>query len=284
MSSEEPSVAEPRAGHASGAGTTGPPPWPEGLTIYSAPRMHDRVALVTGSSRGIGRAIALELAKAGVNVVVTYVEQKDAASTVAAEARDLGVKAVVVPLDVSSRTSVRAAIAAARTEFGRVDILVNNAGILEQKPFGTITDEDWDRTMAVNLRGAFACAQELLPDMKARGFGRIVNLASSGGQVGGTLAVHYATSKAGIIGLTRSLARLGAPEVLVNCVAPGLIDSEMTATEIASEAGKAKIRAIPLARPGLVREVARAVAYLASDAAGYVTGQTLNVNGGQYLG
>jgi len=244
----------------------------------------DRAALVTGSSRGIGRSIALELARGGANVVVTYLDRERAASGVVAEVRALGVRALAVPLDISSRESVRGAIAAARTEFGRVDILVNNAGILEQKPFATITDDDWDRMMAVNLRGAFACSQELLPEMKERGFGRIVNLASSGGQVGGTLAVHYATSKAGIIGLTRSLARLGAPEVLVNCVAPGLIDSEMTAAEIATEAGRAKIRAIPIGRPGLVEEVARAVAYLASDAAGYVTGHTLNVNGGQYLG
>ncbi len=246
--------------------------------------MPDRVALVTGSSRGIGRAIVLELARGGVNVVITYLEQERAASGVAAEARALGVRALAVPLDISSRGSVRGAIAAALIEFRRIDILVNNAGILEQKPFATITDDDWDRMMVVNLRGAFACSQELLPAMKEHGFGRIVNLASSGGQMGGTLAVHYATSKAGMIGLTRSLARIGAPEVLVNCVAPGLIDSEMTASEIASDAGKAKIRAIPIGRPGLVEEVARAVAYLASDAAGYVTGHTLNVNGGQYLG
>lgn len=246
--------------------------------------MHDRVALVTGSSRGIGRTIALELASAGVHVIVTYVEREQAAAAVAAEARALGVRALPLQLDVSSRASVRAAIAAALAEFWRVDILVNNAGILEQKPFATITDDDWDRVMAVNLRGAFVCAQELMPEMKKRGFGRIVNLASSGGQLGGTLAVHYATSKAGIIGLTRSLAKLGAPEVLVNCVAPGLIDSEMTALEIASEAGKEKIRSVPLGRPGLAEEVARAVAYLASDAASYVTGQTINVNGGLYLG
>ncbi len=246
--------------------------------------MYDRVALVTGSSRGIGRAIALELAGAGMDVVVTYVERGQAAAAVAAEARAFGVRALSVQMDVSSRVSVREAIATAVAEFGRVDILVNNAGILEQKPFATITDDDWDRIMAVNLRGAFSCAQELLPDMKKRGFGRIVNVASSGGQLGGTLAVHYATSKAAIIGLTKSLARLGAPEVLVNCVAPGLIDSEMTAAEIASDAGKEKIRAIPVGRPGLAEEVARAVAYLASDAASYVTGQTINVNGGQYLG
>ncbi len=246
--------------------------------------MHDRVALVTGSSRGIGRAIALELAGAGMDVVVTYLERQQAAAAVAAEARASGVRALSLPLDVSSRASVRAAIAAACAEFGRVDILVNSAGILEQKPFATITDDDWDRMMAVNLRGAFVCAQELMPHMKERGFGRIVNVASSGGQLGGTLAVHYATSKAGIIGLTRSLAKLGAPEVLVNCVAPGLIESEMTAAEIASQGGQAKIGSIPIGRPGLAEEVAGAVAYLASDAASYVTGQTLNINGGQYLG
>ena len=246
--------------------------------------MPDRVALVTGSSRGIGREIALELAAAGTDVVVTYIERREAASAVAAEARSLGVRALSVPLDVSSRASVREAIAAGLAEFGHVDILVNNAGILEQKPFATITDDDWDRMMAVNLRGTFVCAQEILQHMKERGSGRIVNVASSGGQLGGTLAVHYATSKAGIIGLTRSLARLGAPEVLVNCVAPGLIASEMAAGEMASEAGREKIRAIPVGRPGLARDVARAVAYLASDAASYVTGQTINVNGGLYLG
>jgi acetoacetyl-CoA reductase/3-oxoacyl-[acyl-carrier protein] reductase len=246
--------------------------------------MHDRVALVTGSSRGIGRAIALELAASGVHVVVTYRERQDAASAVAAQVRALGVKALTRQLDVTSRESVRATIAAAEAEFGRVDILVNNAGILEQKPFETITDQDWDETMAVNLRGAFICAQELLPKMKKRGYGRIVNLASSGGQLGGTLAVHYAASKAGLIGLTKSLARLGAPEVLVNCVAPGLIESEMTAAEIASDAGKEKIRGIPAGRAGLAEEVARAVTHLASDEASYTTGQTINVNGGQYLG
>jgi acetoacetyl-CoA reductase/3-oxoacyl-[acyl-carrier protein] reductase len=247
-------------------------------------RAGDRIALVTGSSRGIGRAIALELAGAGADVVVTYRERRQAADEVAAKARAAGVRAIAVQLDVSSRASIRSAIEAAMAEFGRIDVLVNNAGILEQKPFATVSDDDWDSMMAVNLRGPFACAQELLPGMKQRGFGRIVNLASSGGQVGGTLAVHYATSKAGIIGLTRSLARLGAPEVLVNCVAPGLIESEMTAAEIASEVGKEKIRALPVGRPGLAEEVARAVAFLASDAASYITGQTINVNGGQYLG
>lgn len=246
--------------------------------------MEDHVVLVTGSSRGIGRAIALEVARAGADVVVTYVESRDAAIEVAAAARRSGGRALALRLDVSSRASVREALAAALDEFGRVDILVNNAGILEQKPFATITDDDWDRMMAVNLRGTFVCAQELLPQMKQHGSGRIINVASSGGQLGGSLAVHYAASKAGIIGLTRSLARLGAPEVLVNCVSPGLIDSDMTVAEMDSEAGREKIRTIPLGRPGLAGEVARVVAYLASDAASYVTGQTINVNGGLYLG
>jgi acetoacetyl-CoA reductase/3-oxoacyl-[acyl-carrier protein] reductase len=246
--------------------------------------MQDRVALVTGSSRGIGRAIALELAGAGIHVVVTYLERRQAALDVAAEVRSFGVRGLALRLDVSSRAAVRETFAAATAEFGNIDILVSNAGILEQKPFGTITDDDWDRTMAVNLRGAFICAQELLPGMQERGFGRIVNIASSGGQVGGTLAVHYAASKAGLIGLTKSLARLGAPNVLVNCVAPGLIESEMTEAEIASEAGREKIRTIPIGRAGLAQEVGRVVAFLVSDASSYVTGQTINVNGGLYLG
>ncbi len=169
-------------------------------------------------------------------------------------------------------------------ELGRLDALVNSAGLLQQKPFLTLTDDDWDRTMAVNLKGAFLCCQEALPILLRQGGGAIVNLASVGGQIGGSLAVHYAASKAGIISLTRSLARVSAPSVRVNCIAPGLIDTEMTAAEIASEAGQAKVKSLLLQRPGEAREVARAAVFLATSESSYVTGQVLNVNGGQYLG
>jgi 3-oxoacyl-[acyl-carrier protein] reductase len=243
-----------------------------------------RVALVTGSSRGIGRAIALALAQAGMDVAVTFRERSAEAAAVAGEIRERGRRALAVQLEVSSRQSVRRAFARCLEELGGLDALVNSAGALQQKPFLSLTDEDWDRTLSVNLKGTFLCCQEGLPILLERGGGAIVNIASVGGQIGGSLAVHYAASKAGVISLTRSLARVGAPSVRVNCVAPGLIDTEMTQAEIATEAGKAKVRTLLLQRPGEALEVARAALFLATDGSSYVTGQVLNVNGGQYLG
>ena len=177
-------------------------------------------------------------------------------------------------------------IAATTKAFGRIDLLVNNAGILEQKPFHTITEHDWDTMMAVNLKGVFLCSQEAMLVMARQGGGSIVNISSSGGQLGGMLAVHYAASKAGVISLTRSLARVGAGHrVRVNCVTPGLILTEMSQKEIQSEAGQQKInQQIPMRRAGSVEEVANAVAFLASDESSYITGQTINVNGGLYMG
>jgi NAD(P)-dependent dehydrogenase (short-subunit alcohol dehydrogenase family) len=169
--------------------------------------------------------------------------------------------------------------------FGRIDILVNNAGILQQKPFLNITEEDWERVLDINLKGTFICIQEVFPVMQKQGSGSIINIASSGGQLGGTLAVHYAASKAGVICLTKSLARIGsAYGIRVNCISPGLIDTEMTRDEITSAAGIEKINQIPISRPGTADEVAAAVVFLASDTASYITGQTINVNGGLYLG
>jgi len=169
--------------------------------------------------------------------------------------------------------------------FGRIDVLINNAGIFQQKPFLEITDEDWARMMDINLKGAFICSQEVFQVMQKQGKGIIVNMASSGGQIGGPLAIHYSASKAGVICLTKSLARIGAPYgIRINCIAPGLIDTEMTKSEICSDAGREKIRQIPIQRPGTVDEVARAAVFLASDDASYITGQTINVNGGLYMG
>jgi NAD(P)-dependent dehydrogenase (short-subunit alcohol dehydrogenase family) len=181
---------------------------------------------------------------------------------------------------------VRQLISTVTEKFGRIDVLVNNAGILQQKPFNTITDEDWDTMLATNLKSVFLCSQEIMPVMLRQGGGSIINISSSGGQLGGMLAVHYAASKAGVIALTRSLARVGAPDgIRVNCVAPGLIETEMTTKEIASPEGLQKIeQQILLRRPGRVEEVAAAVAFLVSDKAAYITGHTLNVNGGLYMG
>lgn len=242
------------------------------------------VAMVTGSSRGIGRAIALAFARAGANLAVAYNQNADRAEIVSAEIRSLGCNAIVLQLDVSARASIRRAIEDTVDAFGHIDILVNNAGILQQKPFLEITDEDWHRIIDVNLKGPFICAQEIFPIMQRQGHGRIINIASSGGQLGGPLAVHYSASKAGIICLTKSLARIGAPNILVNCISPGLIDTDMTQNEISSPEGMEKIRQIPLIRPGSAEEVAKVAVFLASDQSSYITGQTINVNGGLYLG
>ena len=242
------------------------------------------VAMVTGSSRGIGRAIALAFARSGANLAVAYNQNADRAEVVSEEIRSLGGNAIVLQLDVSARASIRRAIEDTVDAFGHIDILVNNAGILQQKPFLEITDEDWHRIIDVNLKGPFICAQEIFPIMQRQGHGRIINIASSGGQLGGPLAVHYSASKAGIICLTKSLARIGAPHILVNCISPGLIDTDMTQNEISSPEGMEKIRQIPLIRPGSAEEVAKVAVFLASDQSSYITGQTINVNGGLYLG
>lgn len=242
-----------------------------------------RVALVTGGARGIGRAIALALAGAGADVAVGYRERADAADATARDLEALGVRALALQGDVARREDVRALIAATRERLGGVHVLVNNAGVLQQKPLADITDSDWDRVLDVNLKGVFMCCQEVLPVMAEQGGGRIINIASSGGQLGGPLAVHYSASKAGVISLTRSLARVAAPSIIVNCIAAGLIDTEMTQAELASLQGREKLSQVPLARPGLPEEVAAAALFLASTAS-YMTGQTLNVNGGLHFG
>ena len=245
-----------------------------------------KIAIITGGGRGIGRAITLALAQCRTNVVLSYLTRRDSCEQTATDVRALGCEALVVQADMTQRESVRQLISTATDKFGRIDVLVNNAGILQQKPFKTITDEDWDTMLGTNLKSVFACSQEVMPVMARQGGGSIINISSSGGQLGGMLAVHYAVSKAGVISLTRSLARVGAPDgIRVNCVTPGLIETEMSQKEIHSEVGQQKIsKEIPLRRAGQVEEVATAVAFLASEEASYITGQSLNVNGGLYMG
>ena len=245
-----------------------------------------KTAIITGGGRGIGRAITLALAQKKFKVVVTYVTRRDCCEQTATDVRNLGCEALVVQADVTKRESVHQLISTATEKFGTVEVLVNNAGILQQKPFNTINDEDWDTMLATNLKSVFLCSQEIMPVMVRQGGGSIINISSSGGQLGGMLAVHYAVSKAGVISLTRSLARVGAPDgIRVNCVTPGLIETEMSQKEIHSEIGQQKIgKEIPLRRAGQVEEVATAVAFLASDEASYITGQSINVNGGLYMG
>jgi len=245
-----------------------------------------KTAIITGGGRGIGRAITLALAERRTNVILSYLTRRDSCESTATDVRALGCEALVVQADVTQRESVRQLISTATEKFGKIDVLVNNAGILRQKAFNTISDEEWDTMLATNLKSVFLCSQEIIAVMVRQGGGSIINISSSGGQLGGILAVHYAASKAGVISLTRSLARVGAPDgIRVNCVTPGLIETEMSQKEIHSEVGQQKIsREIPLRRAGLASEVAGAVAFLASEEAAYITGQSINVNGGLYMG
>ena len=244
-----------------------------------------RVALVTGGSRGIGRAIAMTLAQRGYVVGLTYATSEREAQEVAEAIGFNGGRALAVRLAAEDRASIVRAADEVRRVLGPISVLVNNAATSQEKPFLELTDADWDRMLAVNLRGPFACSQEVLPDMLRQGWGRIINISSVGGQWGGMNQVHYACAKAGLNNLTRSLAKLfSAQGVTANTVAPGLVATEMIANELDTPAGEEKVRSIPIGRIATVDEIARVVSFLASDDAGYVTGQTINVNGGMYLG
>ncbi|WP_429884584.1 3-oxoacyl-ACP reductase family protein [Geoalkalibacter halelectricus] len=241
-----------------------------------------RVIFVTGASRGIGRGIAELFLDRGHFVSVGYRDHREDAENLAKKYPN----ALPVQLDVSDRFSIKKAIEVSQSHFGRsIEVLVNNGAIAQEKPFLTITDEDWDRMHAVNLRGPFAFTQETLPDMIEAGWGRIVNITSIGGQWGGFNQVHYASAKAGLINFTRSMAKIfSANGITINAVAPGLVATAMSANELQTEAGQEKVKAIPARRLGTISEVAETVLFLSSEGASYITGQTINVNGGMYFG
>jgi len=238
-----------------------------------------KLALVTGAGSGIGKATALALLEAGYRVACGYNTSRAGAEAIRHP------DACAVKIDIASRASIRRALAETRKAFRRdIDILVNNAALVQEKPFESLTDADWDRMLAVNLRGAFILTQETLPAMARRKWGRIVNITSIGGQWGGMRQVHYAAAKAGLINLTHSLARLYSPlGITANAVAPGLVATDMIRKELKSKAGKQKAAQIPVGRIAEPEEIAAGVVYLVSDGAAYVTGQTLNINGGMLM-
>ncbi|HUO87910.1 MAG TPA: 3-oxoacyl-ACP reductase family protein [Rhizomicrobium sp.] len=245
--------------------------------------LNGRNAVVTGGSRGIGRAIALALAEAGADVVLTYREKRDEADAVKALIKDRGRRALVLRMDVTDRASVEGAALAARA-FGPISILVNNAGINKPTDLDKISDADWDTILATNLKGPFICAQTFLPLMAAAGGGSIVHIGSVSGQYGGPRTAHYAASKAGLISLAQVVARFGAASnVRSNTVAAGLIQSDMAAAGMAAASVQKAAEGIILKRMGRADEVADAVVFLASDASSYITAQTINVNGGLYF-
>jgi 3-oxoacyl-[acyl-carrier protein] reductase len=246
--------------------------------------LQDKVALVTGGSRGIGRAICLALARAGAAVALTYVERQVTAQQAVDEITQAGGRALAMQADVRDREAVRAAIARTEATLGGLDILVNNAGTNIPADLDQISDADWDTVLSINLKGPFICTQEALPALRRRGGGSIVNISSVSGQYGGPRSAHYAASKAGLISLGQVTARFGARDhIRCNSIAPGLIESEMAAAGLQSPAVNQAAQGILLRRLGTPGEVAEAVVFLASDASRYITGQTINVNGGLYF-
>jgi 2-hydroxycyclohexanecarboxyl-CoA dehydrogenase len=244
-----------------------------------------RAAIVTGGGSGIGRAIAHRLAQDGFDTAVLDLNA-EAAEQVVKEIRDQGRQALALSVDVSDRGQVNDAVRRTRDAFGPVLALVNNAGVSGYKRFVNITDELWNRIIAVNLTGAFYCAQAVVPDMIAAGWGRIVNISSSSAQSGQQYMTHYVSSKAGLIGFTKALAlELGPEGITVNTIPPGFVDTPMLrdSEEHGLLGGSVDEHAqrTPVRRPGRPEDIAAACAFLMSDEAGYITGQVIGVNGGR---
>ena len=236
-----------------------------------------KVALVTGGGRGIGRAISLALARAGCHVAINFHRRREDAESAADCVRQSGRRAAVIQADVSQFTLVEEMVRGAESHLGPIDILVNNAGIARPQKIEEIREEDWNEQIAVNLTSCFLVTQAVLPAMRVRQWGRIVNISSVAAQAGSIVGPHYAAAKAGMLGLTRTYAKLLAKEgITVNAIAPALIDTEMV-----SGNPNARPDLIPVGRFGCVEEVADVAVMLAGN--GYITGQTINVNGGWYL-
>ena len=246
-------------------------------------RLEGRRALVTGASRGIGRDIALALAQEGADVGINYNKSDQDADHIAQLIEELGKNTWVYPADISDMDQVKQMRSSIEKYFGRIDILVNNAGINRDKLFVKMDEDSWSEVLSVNLNGVFNCTRVFIDHLLQSDHGRIINITSIVGQMGNIGQVNYAASKAGIIGMTKCLAKeLASKGVTVNAIAPGFIETEMVA-RIPDKVKEKIISQIPLGRFGRPEEVAHAVVFLASDDADYITGHVLNVNGGMYL-
>ncbi len=246
-------------------------------------QLSGKTAIVTGGSRGIGRAIALKLAELGANIVVNYSSSPDKANEVIKEIEAIGVKAMAIKADVSKNNEVEEFISAVEEKFSTIDILVNNAGITKDTLLMKMKEDDWDKVISINLKGTFNCTKAVIKKMMKQRRGKIVNIASVIGLIGNAGQANYAASKAGIIGFTKSVAKeVGSRGINVNAVAPGFIQTDMT--DILSDEVKESIsKNIPFKELGSPEDVANAVAFLCMNESKYITGQVLNVDGGMVM-
>lgn len=242
-----------------------------------------KVAIVTGASRGIGRQIALTLASYGANIVVNYYGSLEKAKEVENEIEAMGREVLLYQGNVADMDAMKEMVKETTKKFGRIDILVNNAGITKDNLLMAMKEEEFDQVLDTNLKGSFICMKQVIRTMMKQRYGRIINLSSVSGRMGNAGQVNYSASKAGVIGMTKSLAReVGSRGITVNAVAPGFIDTDMTAV-LKDEVKEAIMAGIPLKRVGKPEDIAEAVAFLASDKASYITGQVLSVDGGMYM-
>jgi 3-oxoacyl-[acyl-carrier protein] reductase len=246
-------------------------------------KLEGKVALVTGASRGIGREVALELAREGANVAVNYAGSEAKAAAVAEEIRSLGREAVVIQADVSDADSVEGMVKQTIEAFGRLDILVNNAGITKDNLLMRMKESDWDEVININLKGVFLCTKAVTRQMMKQRSGRIINMSSIVGVSGNPGQANYVAAKSGVIGLTKTTAKeLASRGITVNAVAPGFITTDMT-DKLNEETKNEMLKQIPLARLGEPIDIARTVVFLASEDSRYMTGQTLHIDGGMVM-
>ncbi|MGL5313933.1 MAG: 3-oxoacyl-[acyl-carrier-protein] reductase [Peptostreptococcaceae bacterium] len=245
--------------------------------------LNEKVAIVTGGSRGIGKEVAKKLASLGSNLVINYTSKEEESLQTKAEIESLGVKCITIKCDVSKSEEVNAMVDAAINEFGKVDILVNNAGITKDNLLMRMKEEDFDKVIDVNLKGVFNCTKAVTKPMMKKKYGKIINIASVVGVIGNAGQANYCASKAGVIGFTKSTAReLASRNININAVAPGFIDTDMTKV-LSDEIKQSMLTNIPKNTFGKPEDVANVVAFLASDMSNYVTGQVVNVDGGMVM-
>ena len=238
---------------------------------------------LTGGSKGIGEGTVYSLAKAGFNIVFTHCSDIESASEVCNKSKTFPGNVSTVKMDLRDRTPIKQAINLAVEELGAINILINNAAIAQEKPFETITDSDWENMLSANLQGPYRAIQ-VIPSMIENKWGRIINIASIGGQWGGFNQVHYAAAKAGLINLTQSIAKIYSKDgITSNAISPGLVATDMSKDELNTQAGKEKVKGIPIKRLGTVEEIGATVLFLSQEESSYITGQTINLNGGMFF-